>query len=117
MGQGLPIIINLFAALVGAGGQYLYKTGAARLNTTPFYLNWQILLGAILFTAVMALFILGFKLGGKLNVVYPMYATTFIWGSLMGVLLDKEPWSFMQLTGVSFVVLGLSLIAYFAPTS
>ncbi len=112
MSQTVPILINLFAAVLGALGQYLYKMGAAQLGKVPIYLNWQIGVGMTLFTVVMALFILAFKLGGRLNVVYPMYATTFIWGVLMGIYFDKEPWNSGQLIGVVLVVIGLSVIAF-----
>lgn len=115
MSQSLPIIINLLAAIVGAFGQYLYKIGASRLDTTALYQNWQIIIGAILFTVVMVMLIAGFKLGGRINVTYPAYATTFIWGTLLGVLIDKEPFSKFQLLGIVFVVIGISMIAYFSP--
>lgn len=116
MGQQLtPILINLFAAFVGAAGQYLYKVGAARLKEIPLHQNWQIILGAALFTGVMGLFIWAFRIGGRINITYPVYATTFIWGSLMGILIDKEPWSKFQFLGILLVVLGIGVIAYFAP--
>lgn len=115
MSQIYPILINLFAAIVGAVGQYLYKIGAHRLKDVPIYQNWQILIGMALFTFVMVLFIIAFRMGGRMNVVYPMYATTFIWGSLIGVLIDKEPWSPMQIVGVVIVILGISMVAIFAP--
>ncbi len=112
MNQTYPILINLFAALVGAGGQYLYKAGSLRLKDVPIYQNWQIILGAILFTGVMGLFIWAFKMGGRLSVTYPMYATTFIWGCVLGIVIDKEPWNIGQFIGLTLVVLGISTIAY-----
>lgn len=111
----MPVVVNLVAAVVGAGGQYLYKIGAGRLKDVPIYQNWQILTGVVLFTVVMVMLIYAFKIGGRINVTYPAYATTFIWGTLLGVLIDKEPWSKYQLMGVLLVVVGISLIAYFAP--
>lgn len=117
MKQTYPILINLFAAILGAIGQYLYKIGASKIKEVPIYLNWQVLLGASLFTIVMGLFIWAFRLGGKMNVVYPMYATTFIWGALIGIFFEKEPWSYPQLVGVVIVMIGLSIIAIYAPSS
>lgn len=111
MGQTAPILINLFAALIGAAGQYLYKIGSMRLKEVPIYLNWQIITGAILFTGVMGLFIWAFKLGGRISITYPMYATTFIWGCILGIIIDKEPWNSAQLVGLILVVAGISTIA------
>ena len=109
--QTLPILINLFAAFIGACGQYLYKSGSQSLGHVPIYFNWQILLGMILFTAVMVCFVWSFRLGGHLSITYPMYATTFIWGTLLGIMLDKEPWSAQLVVGVIIVFTGLFLIA------
>ncbi len=111
--QTFPILINLLAALIGAVGQYFYKLGAQKLKITPLYENWQILFGAFLFTLVMVMFIWSFKLGGRISVTFPAYATTFIWGTLLGVMLDKEPFNWIQAIGIVLVVIGISLVAAF----
>jgi drug/metabolite transporter (DMT)-like permease len=112
MSQTVPMLINLAAALLGAFGQYLYKTGAARLKAVPLHQNWQLACGALLFCGVMVMFVWAFKLGGRLSVTYPMYATTFVWGSLLGILLDREPFSYGLLLGTLLVVGGLGCIAF-----
>lgn len=113
--QFLPIILNLVAAFFGAFGQYSYKLGAAKLKTTPIYQNWEIMLGMVLFTAVMVLFIIAFKLGGKISVTYPVYSITFIFGAAIGIFHGKESWSLLQLLGIALVVVGISLVALFSP--
>jgi drug/metabolite transporter (DMT)-like permease len=113
--QTIPILLNLLAAIVGASGQYLYKLGGTRLGQIPLWRNWQLFSGVALFCVVMGLFVAGFKLGGRLSVVYPMYATTFLWGTALAVLVDKEPWSWLQLLGVAIVVAGVALVAVAAP--
>jgi drug/metabolite transporter (DMT)-like permease len=110
-----PIVINLAAAVVGALGQYAYKRGAARLATEPLIKNVSLFAGVILFCLVMVLFVWSFKLGGRLSVVYPMYATTFLWGTALGIWLDSEPWSALQLLGGAMVVAGLAVVAIGAP--
>lgn len=109
--QTLPIILNLIAAVVGAVGQWLYKMGANQLGHIPLFKNWQLFVGMILFCLVMGLFIFAFKLGGRLSVVYPVYATTFVWGMLIAINIDHEPWAKTQVLGVGLVVLGVSAIA------
>jgi hypothetical protein len=113
--QIFPIIINLVAAVFGAFGQYSYKIGAARLKYVPIYLNWQIAVGVGFFTVVMVMMIIGFKFGGRLSVCYPVYATTFLWGTLIGVKLDNEPWAGPQVIGILLVVIGVSIVAFWAP--
>jgi len=113
--QLLPILLYLFAGISGAGGQYLYKLGAAQLGEVPLWKNWQIAAGVVAFTAVMVCFIAAFKLGGRLSVVYPMYATTFIWGAIIGVAVVGEPWSWTQVAGIGVIVVGCVLVAVGAP--
>lgn len=113
--QLYPILINLLAAFIGAFGQYSYKLGAAKLKTTPLYQNWEILLGMLLFCAVMVLFILAFKIGGKISVTYPVYSLTFIIGTAIGIWHGKESWSGLQLLGVFLVIIGIGLVAAFSP--
>ena len=113
--QTLPIIFNLIAAIFGAVGQWLYKMGAGQMKTIPLYKNWPLFVGVISFCVVMGLFVAGFRAGGKLSVTYPVYATTFLWGMLIAVQIEKETWSWIQLVGVSFIVVGVSLIAAFYP--
>jgi drug/metabolite transporter (DMT)-like permease len=112
--QTYPIVLNLIAALIGAFGQYAYKVGGTKIGKIPIYQNWELLTGIILFCGVMVMFVVAFKNGGRISVTYPMYATTFIWGTLLGVLVDKEVFNTMQSIGVLFVVIGVSMVAYFA---
>jgi hypothetical protein len=37
----------------------------------------------ICYVAVMVLFVAAFKRGGELSVLYPIYASTFIWGAIL----------------------------------
>lgn len=113
--QFYPILLNLIAAFFGAGGQFLYKKGANKISLVPWWQNWQIFLGALFFIAVMALFVQSFKMGGRLSVVYPVYATTFIWGMLLGILIEGEPWNYFQIAGLIFIIAGVAILAMLSP--
>ena len=113
--QFVPIVLNFLAAAVSAWGQYLYKIGSAKIGAEPLYKNYHIFLGIFLFTLVMVLFLAAFKLGGRLSVTYPVYASTFLWGSLIGIYFDKEPWNYGQALGVLFILLGIGLVAALSP--
>lgn len=112
--QTLPIILNLIAALIGALGQYAYKLGGTKLKEVPLYQNWELMTGMALFMGVMVLFVMAFNKGGQISVTYPMYATTFIWGTLLGVILDKEVVNIYQSLGILLVIIGVSTVAYFS---
>lgn len=113
--QLIPAALYLVAAFVGAIGQYAYKVGGNQLTKVPLYLNIPLIAGIVLFCLVMILFVFSFKLGGRLSVVYPIYATTFIWGTLIGVYVDKEPVTPYQVLCIILVVLGSGGVAFFAP--
>ena len=108
--QTIPIILYLIASLLGALGQYFYKLAGLQIGSTPLFKNYFLWLGIILFIAVMGLFVSAYRLGGRMSIVYPIYATTFIWAALIAVLLGKEPWSIKQCIGIISIICGLFLI-------
>ncbi|NNC90076.1 MAG: hypothetical protein HKN82_16585, partial [Akkermansiaceae bacterium] len=77
------ILMFLVAAAFGAIGQYLYKSGAERAtgSIASYLLNPRLLGGVICYVAVMVLFVAAFKRGGSLTVLYPVYASTFVFAA------------------------------------
>lgn len=110
MSQKMPIFLNCVAAFLGALGQYYYKRGAALLPEQP--VNWSLLLGVLLFCVVMVLFVVAYKMGGQISVVYPFYATTFVWGTLLGIYLEKEVVRVGHFVGLGLLLAGLAVIAF-----
>ncbi len=109
--QLLPICLNLVAAGIGAFGQYFYKKGSALLTAIPVWKNVDLIVGCLLFCGVMVFFVASYRLGGKISVVYPFYATTFLWSTAIAVFLVGESVSAMQWAGVLAVVAGVAAIA------
>lgn len=113
--QFWPIILNLIASVLGAVGQWLYKIGAKDLKEIPIYKNLPFLGGMFSFCLVMALFMIAFRMGGRISVTFPVYALTFVWGTVIGVLVDKEPFNHWQAGGVALVFVGVAVVGAFAP--
>ena len=111
-GQKIPIVLYLVAAVLGAFGQYYYKKGGQILAETGSFLNIPTIVGVVLFCLVMVLFVISYKMGGQISVVYPFYATTFVWGVVIGHFLEKEPIKLSSLVGLAFVLVGVSLMAW-----
>lgn len=109
--QLVPILLSLLAALAGAFANWFYKTGANKMSELAWYKNWYIGAGLLSFTSVLILFIIAFRFGGRLLVVYPVYATTYIWVGLIGVYFYQEPWALRQVAGIGLIILGVSLVA------
>lgn len=106
------ILCFLAAALLGAAGQFLYKTGAdaATGGVASFLLNWRILAGVGCYVAVMALFVAAFKQGGEMSVLYPVYASTFIWGALIAHFAFGTPITPANIGGMALLVAGMFLM-------
>jgi hypothetical protein len=107
----LSAVMFLAAALLGAVGQFLYKAGAARLDGSAMaYLNWRIVGGVACYVAVMALFVGAFRIGGQLTVLYPLYASTFIWAAVIALLVLGTPIKGVNAAGMVLLVLGMYLM-------
>jgi len=113
--QTWPIVLNFVASILGAFGQWLYKVGAKDLKEIPIYKNIPFLGGMFCFCLVMALFMVAFRLGGRISVTFPVYALTFVWGTIIGVMVDKEPFNQLQALGVGLVFVGVAMVGALAP--
>jgi multidrug transporter EmrE-like cation transporter len=108
----LSIVLFVIASLLGALGQLLYKSGADETTDSPlsYLLNWRLLGGVGCYVAVMVLFVAAFKRGGALNVLYPIYATTFIWASLLALAVYGTPIRPVQMLGMALLIGGMYLM-------
>ena len=106
------IVCFAVAALLGAVGQYLYKSGADAANDGWFsYLNNPRLVGGVVcYVAVMVLFVAAFKRGGSLTVLYPIYASTFVWAALVAWRVYGTPITLTNVVGMAFLLVGMFLL-------
>lgn len=108
----ISIVLFLIASVLGALGQYLYKTGAedAGGSVRSYLANPKLLGGVACYIAVMVLFVAAFKKGGSLTVLYPVYATTFIWAALIALLVYGTPIKPINIGGMILLVGGMYLM-------
>jgi len=108
----ISVVFFLTAALLGALGQYLYKSGADLASGTlsSYIVNPRLLGGVICYAAVMVLFVAAFKKGGALTVLYPIYATTFIWAALLALIVYGTPIKPINVAGMGLLVVGMYLM-------
>lgn len=108
----VSIVFFLIASFLGALGQYLYKSGAELADGSIFsyVFNPRLLSGVVCYIAVMVLFVAAFKKGGALTVLYPVYATTFIWAALIALLVYGTPIKPVNIVGMSLLVIGMYLM-------
>ncbi len=100
------------AALLGAVGQYLYKSGAdaAEGGWVGYVANPRLATGVICYVAVMVLFVAAFKRGGSLAVLYPIYASTFIWAALISWRVYGTPITTTNVLGMGLLIVGMFLL-------
>lgn len=108
----VSILCFLLASLLGALGQYLYKSGAdaAASGIAGYLLNARLLAGAACYIAVMVLFVAAFRKGGALTVLYPIYATTFIWAAILALYFYGTPIKPVNIAGMGFLIAGMYLM-------
>ena len=107
----LSIALFALAAVLGAVGQFLYKSGAERATgTLVSYLNGRIVLGVACYIAVMVLFVAAFKRGGALTVLYPVYASTFAWAAVIAYFAYGTPIRAVHVAGMLLLVGGMYLM-------
>ncbi len=108
----ISIVFFIVAAFLGALGQYLYKAGAdlAGDSLASYVWNWRLLAGVACYVAVMTLFVAAFRKGGSLTVLYPIYASTFIWAALLALVFEAIPIRPVNVAGMGFLVAGMFLM-------
>lgn len=106
------VLMFLAAAVLGALGQFLYKGGAdaATGGWTTYVLNPRILAGVACYIGVMVLFVAAFKRGGALSVLYPVYASTFIFAAIISFYAFGTEIRPINLLGMVLLVAGMYLM-------
>lgn len=108
----LSIVFFLMASVLGAAGQFFYREGSRRASSglMSYLANGRILLGVVCYVGVMGLFVAAFKKGGALTVLYPVYASTFIWAVLIACWVDGQPIRLANVAGMALLVAGMYLM-------
>lgn len=115
------ISVGLFAvaALLGAVGQWLYQAGAVAAGravqrgvsgAVAYLSNPRLWAGVVCYVAVMVLFVAAFRIGGRLTVLYPVYASTFIWAALLAWWTQGQPIRPVHVAGMATLILGMYLM-------
>lgn len=105
----ISVVLFIAAALLGAVGQFLYKSGTDLADGTfrGYIFNVRILGGVVCYIAVMVLFVAAFRKGGSLTVLYPIYASTFIWAAFIACWAYQIPIRGVHVLGMGLLVLGM----------
>lgn len=108
----VAIVFFVIAAFLGALGQFYYKSGAEKTGNTlaSYILNPRLLAGVVCYVAVMMLFVAAFKRGGALTVLYPIYASTFIFAAIIAWFAYGTSIRPVHLAGFALLIAGMYLL-------
>lgn len=108
----LSVGMMLAAAVCGAMGSFLYKIGAQRSGSSlGSMLTQPRLIGGVLcYLLVMVLLVGAFKNGGALTVLYPVYASTFIFSAILSYFAFGTPIAPQNLAGMILLMGGMYLM-------
>jgi len=103
--------IILAATLLTSTAQLFYKFGAEKLSfdILSIITNLELIAGLILYAIGGILLILSFR-GGEVSVLYPIFATSYIWVSLLSMHFLNEVMNFFKWTGIFIIILGIVFI-------
>ncbi|MBL7056140.1 hypothetical protein ISS07_04465 [Candidatus Woesearchaeota archaeon] len=100
-----------FSTLLTSTAQLFYKFGSAKLgfDIVSIITNVELIMGLLLYAVGGTMMILSFR-GGEVSVLYPIFATSYIWVSFLSIYFLSESMSFFRWVGVLVIMLGIVFI-------
>ncbi len=108
----IPVLVIIFATLIGSIGALYLKKSANNFNLTldGTIKNKNLLIGVLFYGLSSVFFIITLKFG-PLSILYPVVATSYIWVALLSAKFLNERINLFKLLGILFIILGVVLIA------
>ena len=98
--------------ILGAAAQMLLKTGANQLvNPTPLAMltNLTLLGGLSLYGISTVLLVLALK-DGELSLLYPVIALTYVWVTLLSLVVFHDHVNPLKMAGIAIIVAGVAVL-------
>lgn len=107
------IFLTAISAFIGSIGQIEFKRGsdALRFNIHALLTNYHLFTGVFLYAFSTLIYI--YALGkGRLSIIYPIIATSYIWTTLFAKIFLGEPVNLINWAGVTLILVGVTLISW-----
>jgi len=102
--------------LIGAAAQVLIKSGANHLAHPGFVgallgmlTNPPLFAGYCLYGVFTVLLVYALR-DGELSILYPVIALTYVWVSILSVIIFHESMSLLKASGIAVIVLGVAVL-------
>jgi drug/metabolite transporter (DMT)-like permease len=111
------VLLVVCCTIIGAGAQILIKRGADALGGNPtmvqaamaMVLNPALLAGFSMYGVSMVLLVLALR-HGELSLLYPMFAMTYVWVTILSVLVFHESMNVFKLAGIAIIIGGIAVL-------
>lgn len=106
------VLLVFLCTIIGAGAQILLKIGAnqlVRANPIDMLLNPWLFCGYALYGISTVLLILALR-KGQLSLLYPVISLTYVWVTILSLLLFKETMNVYKVVGLSVIVAGVAVL-------
>jgi multidrug transporter EmrE-like cation transporter len=106
------VLLVFLCTLVGAAAQILLKIGATQLagpNPIKMLMNPWLFAGYALYGISTVLLILALR-KGQLSVLYPVIALTYVWVTVLSIMIFQERMNVYKAIGLSIVVAGVAVL-------
>jgi multidrug transporter EmrE-like cation transporter len=115
-GRQRSIWLVTCCTFIGAAAQILIKTGAGSVNAhglIPTLLamasNLRLVFGYGLYGISAVLMTLALR-DGELSILYPIIALTYVWVSILSVLIFREQMNLLRMLGIAIIVAGVAVL-------
>ena len=98
--------------VIGATAQLLLKTGANHLvhpNLLGIITNFALMAGLSLYGVSTVLLVLALR-DGELSLLYPVIALTYVWVTLLSVIVFHDRVNPIKLAGIAIIVTGVAVL-------
>lgn len=110
-------ILVVCCTVIGAAAQILIKKGTGLLGENPtmvdialaMVLNPWLLTGFSMYGVSMVLLVLALR-QGELSLLYPVFALTYVWVTILSVLILHESMNTFKLAGIAIIVGGIAVL-------
>jgi multidrug transporter EmrE-like cation transporter len=106
------VLLVFCCTLLGAAAQILIKTGANKLahpTLLQMAMNLPLVAGYGLYGISTVLLILALR-NAQLSVLYPIISLTYVWVTILSVIIFDESMNIYKVTGLAIVVCGVAVL-------
>lgn len=106
------VLLVFCCTLIGAAAQVFFKLGATAIQRpTPIqiFTNPALLAGYCLYAVSTGLLILALR-RGQLSLLYPVISLTYVWVTILSILVFSETLNVYKAIGLAIVVAGVAII-------